>query len=379
MLIVSRVLPAFVVSLPALESFGAAETAEEMCERGALHLEAGDLSLALDAYTRAIGTTPGSSCGYLGAGRVYQRLDEPLQAIDVLKQGLERFPASVDLRLDLAALLADLQRFDSAAEHYETVLADERHRASALVGLGILHSKKGDFARAREALRGALEIDPRGFAARYNLGVVLTREGDLAGALDELSKALEIDERQAMAHYARAGCLEKLGSLEDARAALQRALELDPALAPAHYRLGPIDLRLGRTEEGQASLRRYRQLKAGVHYQRGEMLRGRNDRTGAIRAYERSLDAYPALVDAHARLGLLYLEERDGARALLHARQAAQLDPSGARLANVAWIYRRGGRKTEALAWIDRALEKEPGREEFLQLRGRILQMTNSE
>ncbi len=180
---------------------------------------------------------------------------------------------------------------------------------------------------------------------------------------------------QTRSTYALAGCLEKLGRLEDARAELQRASELDPLLAPAHYRLGKIDLRLGRVKEGRASLRRFRQLKAAVHYQRGEILRGRKDRRGAIRAYQRSLDAYPSLVNAHARLGVLYLEEKDGTRALLHARRAEQLDPSGARLSNVAWIYYRGGKKTEALAWIDRALEKEPGREVFLDLRRRILEM----
>ncbi len=375
-LFVSRVWRSFFVCCVTLGSLHAAETPEEICRRGALHLEAGDRSLALDAYTRAIGTSPRSTCGYLGAGRAYRRLDERLQAIDVLKQGLEHFPESVDLRLDLATLHVDLQKFDTAVKHYEAVLDGEEHRARTLVGLGILYSKKGDFAGAREKLREALGINSRSFAARYNLGLVLSREGHLTGALDELRRALEIDERQAMAHYALAGCLEKLGRLEDARAELQRASELDPLLAPAHYRLGKINLRQGRVKEGRASLRRFRQLKAAVHYQRGEILRGKKDRRGAIRAYQRSLDAYPGLVNAHARLGFLYLEEKDGTRALFHARRAAQLDPSGDRLSNVAWIYYRGGKKTEALAWIDRALEKEPGRQEFLQLRQRIVRMT---
>ena len=349
------------------------ETPEELCRRAAEHFQEGELASALDVYTEAMSAARRNPCGYLGAARVYRRLDDQERSLTVLKEGLGEFPDSVSLRLDLAALCVDLQQFETAAKHYERVVAGRERVVPALVGLGILHSKKGALALAKEKLREALAVDPRSLPAQYNLGLVVSREGDVPAALEELRKALAIDGERAMVHYAYAGCLEREGRLEDAHAALRRAVELEPSLAPAHYRLGKVCLRLGKTRDGHAALRRFRQLKARTHFQRGEVLSRRKDRRGAIRAFERSIDAYPALVDAHVRLGLLYLEDREGARALLHSRRAAQFDPTGAHLSNVAWVYFNVGKRQEALAWIDRALKKEPDRKEFLDLRRRIL------
>ena len=51
----------------------------------------------------------------------------------------------------------------------------------------------GDYRKAEEAFRKAVELEPRNYAALINLGVILFSQGDKKQAADYLRKALDIN------------------------------------------------------------------------------------------------------------------------------------------------------------------------------------------
>ena len=59
----------------------------------------------------------------------------------------------------------------------------------------------GDGAKAEEALRKALQIDPASATANYNLGLLLAEKGDRRGAEECLRAAVKTDPEMAQAVY----------------------------------------------------------------------------------------------------------------------------------------------------------------------------------
>jgi len=228
-------------------------------------------------------------------------------------------------------------------------------------------------------LKAATELEPENASAQQSRAIVRARQGDLEGALKEYRRALEINPREAKVHYGLGSVLEKLGQLEEAARELKEAVSLDSDFSPPYYRLSTLCFRLRRREEAELYLRRFRELKASVHYQRAAALQREKNDQGAIREYERALDAHPDLADAHAKLGALYLKAKNPERALTHALRAAELDPKPFRFANLSWAYKESGKKEEALRWIDKAIELEPGRKEFQEERQAILDSTTGD
>ncbi len=343
----------------------------EAVARGETLLARGDDVGARSAFLAALEVDPTSVRALAGCAEAMRRLGDLDAALEVLSRAgdLDRAPR---LLVTAAAVLEDLERFERARDHLERAIAQQPDSNEARLALGVLLLRRGRNEEASASFRRCLEIDARSVAARHNLALARARLGALEEAVDEYHRAAALEPGNARVLYGLGSALEKLDRLPEARDALARAIEGDPEFAAAHYRLANVLVRLGRRDEGLSAMRRFRSLKARDHFARAETARERGDVRRAIREYQRSLDAHPALVDAHARLGLLYLRSRDADAALRHVRTAARLEPRGFRFANVAWVCLKSGRPDEARRWVARALEAEPGRAEWEALHREI-------
>jgi len=310
----------------------------------------------------------------LAAGRAAMESGLADEALALCLHGLETYPASPALHHEAARALLDLAQPETAARHLEAALDVHPGHVPSLVMLALVRSEEGRLAEAAGLLAKAIELEPRNAAARHDLAVVEARRGNLEAAVAEFRRAGELAPKECKVKYGLGSALEKMGKLEEARAELEAACSLDPSFPPSRYRLSTVLFRLGRREEGERELRRFRELKAAVHAHRGEALAKKKDLAGAAREYQRAVDALPDHAASHGRLGSLYLDLRDPARALVHARRAAELDPSALRYANLSWAAKENGDFTESLRWIQKAIEMEPGRKEFLEQRTAILE-----
>ncbi len=236
------------------------------------YTETGDFSAAVRAYQEAMRLTPQYSYLPYNLGLVYQRMNrkkdaegayrkammlapnsaEPYNALGTLKasdgkaaeaerlylQSLQKNPALIAARYNLALLLAaQKNRRAEAIALWRTNLTQSPNDLPSRLGLAGTLAQDGDTPGAIEQYRQVLALKPGYIAAYLALAQLLARSGDAEGALQELRGAAALDARNS-------GVFEQIGDVEsargrtaDARAAYQSALGLSPERA-ARKRLG---------------------------------------------------------------------------------------------------------------------------------------------
>jgi tetratricopeptide (TPR) repeat protein len=100
----------------------------------------------------------------------------------------------------------------------------------ALVALGILSEKRGDYRQAQELFQQVLKADPVNLVAISNLGTLLGKSGDVQGAIALWRPAFERNEDQVglAKNLALVECAA--GDTAAARATLEKTLQYSPGL-----------------------------------------------------------------------------------------------------------------------------------------------------
>jgi Flp pilus assembly protein TadD len=109
-----------------------------------------------------------------------------------------------------------------------------------LYNLGMALSDAGQFDRAEQHLRHALEVDADHVNAQVALGVVLIRQDRNSEADPVLRVAVAQDPTNPWAHRNLGGCLLSLGQINEAEEHLRRAVELSPSDQQAVYGLAQV-------------------------------------------------------------------------------------------------------------------------------------------
>jgi TolB-like protein/Tfp pilus assembly protein PilF len=132
----------------------------------------------------------------------------------------------------------------AAVELFSQAIALSPNYARAHLGLADAYAVIGfydymppaeAFARAREAARRALALDPGMAEAHASLGyVALYHDWDFAAAEREFERALELNPRHPVAHQWYGNALTVMGRFDEAVAAMHRAQELDPLALITH-------------------------------------------------------------------------------------------------------------------------------------------------
>ena len=99
-------------------------------------------------------------------------------------------------------------------------------------------------ADARESLKKVLQLDPKSPTALLQLGELELRAGDYASAAQHLKGALEVRPDDATAAFYEGQALEKTHDLAGARDALEASLKLRPGQFQARLLLGQVYLAL---------------------------------------------------------------------------------------------------------------------------------------
>src|SRR5229473_71896 len=99
-------------------------------------------------------------------------------------------------------------------------------------------------AEARESLKRVLQVDPKSPTALLQLGELELRAGDYATAAQHLKAALEVRPDDATAAFYEGQALEKTHDLAGARDALEASLKLMPGQFEARLLLGKVYLEL---------------------------------------------------------------------------------------------------------------------------------------
>lgn len=147
-----------------------------------------------------------------------------------------------------------------AVAHYQKALSIAPDFYPALANVGAVYLRQKDTARAEDAFRRALELNPEDGESYINLGHALYEEGKYQPAIERLEEGLKRSPRSAVGHFLAGSAWLKVGQLDKAERDLKIAYSLDPpGMARARLQLANVYLRRNDRAAAGAELEGYLQ------------------------------------------------------------------------------------------------------------------------
>jgi Flp pilus assembly protein TadD len=186
------------------------------------------------------------------------------QALEVLREGLKRYPQAVDLHVGLGYVRLAREEFIWAHRSFAEALAIDPEHEDGWVGLGEALLK---FGRLEEALRAFARVEDLGLAEDCEMGLAigraLYREGLFRESRDRLAALARVHRDSAEVRAALGYTLHALGDDLGARRELRAALRLDPELHEVRVYLSHLLFERGDLE---ASLREMERVPPAEHW-----------------------------------------------------------------------------------------------------------------
>lgn len=205
--------------------------------------------------------------------------------------------------------------------------------------------RQNQLQQVRPLLEAYLKQHPDSWRAQYQLGYILFRLHDVQGSILALSKSLQLNIRNAEAHKVLGLDLTMLGDYDRAQLELEQAAALAPESAEIHYFLGR------------------------VYYTKNIFPQARQE-------FEAAIKFEPTYMKAYDNLGLTLEAVGESDAAVENWRRAIELSEkqglaSEWPLTNLAAFYNRQNDPQEALAYSQKAVEKNPSAAEAYFQMGR--------
>ena len=315
-------------------------------------------------------------------GLVLARLEKPAQALPQLQKAVALKPGDRSAQFQLVAVLRSLgqtqqstqiveqMRKEQGKEFLNSQLASEGTKANDLL-------QSGKAAEAAPIYRHMLEENPDNAWTAYNLALALEALHDTKGAEDALRKAIDINPKLANIR-AELGSLELAeGNLQSAQQWLESALALEPELVEARGNLAMLYAKKGDFVSAERLLRQALEdnpkYKEG-HLNLGLILAQQNRKSDA----EKELDAAVALAPKDAAtlstVGKAKVQMGKTSEGIALLRQVVDLAPNlaVARL-NLALALADSYNLPEALVQTSEAVRLAPQSAAAHFYRGRVL------
>jgi len=352
----------------------------------------------------------------------YEDMRDYKSAAQVLERALALDPENLEVKRMLGQTLIFAGSLDRARQTFEDIVAADPRDAQSFLRISQIYRQQREFAKARDALNRAKELEPDNLEIRYGEVSLLEEEGKRAEAIAVLKQILDSTERRSYSgpdRANRAALLERLALLYRANQQYPQAVETFQALAALDGSLAARaaaqvveTYRMARDysraeAESDAAVKKFPDDRM-VILSRATLLAelGRADQAVAeakklfgngddkeawlnlAQIYERSknyegmrqaLDAYEKLAGDNEDRSTLYfmrgamyerLKKYDEAEA--EFRKALAIDPDNASVLNYLgyMLADRNVRLDEAHRLISRALELEPGNGAYLDSLG---------
>ncbi|KAJ8396887.1 hypothetical protein AAFF_G00012100 [Aldrovandia affinis] len=244
---------------------------------------------------------------YLYLAKVYQRLDQPITALNLFKQGLDHFPGEVTLLTGIARIHEEMNNIPSATEYYKDVLKQDNTHVEAIACIGSNHFYTDQPEIALRFYRDA-DRNPRLYQTgpgrqpdrRRHLAVRLREEEGGSGTSPSRrsfkASVEEFPSRKRREQSVRNG----IGDLTLAYQCFKLALANNNDHAEAYNNLAVLELRKGRIEQAKAFLQTASSLAPHMyepHFNFSTLSDTVGDLQSSYIAAQKSEDAFPDHVD----------------------------------------------------------------------------------
>jgi tetratricopeptide (TPR) repeat protein len=204
---------------------------------------AGDIQWAIEQYLRDAPPATRAYRAYTD-GNFEEALRLYGQAIKSIRKD-----RSAGLRIDRAALFAQLGQSDSALAEYGVAIEALRDRdkksvvyfyqSKALLehSVGLLHQRGGRTDQAREAYGRALQEDLSYAPAHVQMAMLALEQKDTTTAVSELELATQLQANSATIRHLYGVTLQSVAKHREAEEQLRKAIALEPWFAAPHFAL----------------------------------------------------------------------------------------------------------------------------------------------
>ena len=316
---------------------------------GRIHMERGELPLAITYYKRAAAVNPEFSQAYNQLGYAYRAIERWDEAERSFLRYIELMPEEANPYDSYAELLLEMGRFEDSLAQYRAALDRNPSFLPSLIGVGNNQLFLGDPVAARSTFQRLLELshsDREKQSARLWSTVSYLHESRIEDALAQLEelRKMSLEARmplEALQYRLMQGSiLLETGALRDAsevvaEVATAAATELEKAAAEGIRRPEGLELRVAYMEARLALAREQVERADEI----ADFLRSHADTTGKKRS----------LRELEGRLALARGEAPEALALLLEASP---------RVPSVLWLralaYREIGDEEKMLSHLDR-------------------------
>ncbi|KAG8013419.1 Tetratricopeptide repeat protein 8 [Nibea albiflora] len=245
---------------------------------------------------------------YLYLAKVYQRMDQPITALNLFKQGLDHFPGEVTLLTGIARIHEEMNNISSATEYYKDVLKQDNTHVEAIACIGSNHFYTDQPEIALRFYRRLLQMGVYNCQLYNNLGLCCFYAQQYDMTLSSFERALALvanDEEQADVWYNIGHVAVGIGDLTLAYQCFKLALAFNNDHAEAYNNLAVLELRKGRIEQSKAFLQTAASLAPHMyepHFNLSILSDKIGDLQSSYTAAQKSEDSFPEHVDTQQLL-----------------------------------------------------------------------------
>uniref|UniRef100_A0A8C5E6S8 Tetratricopeptide repeat domain 8 n=1 Tax=Gouania willdenowi TaxID=441366 RepID=A0A8C5E6S8_GOUWI len=245
---------------------------------------------------------------YLYLAKVYQRLDQPITALNLFKQGLDHFPGEVTLLTGIARIHEAMNNITSATEYYKDVLKQDNTHVEAIACIGSNHFYTDQPEIALRFYRRLLQMGVYNCQLYNNLALCCFYAQQYDMTLSSFERALALvanDEELADVWYNVGHVAVGIGDLTLAYQSFKLALAFNNDHAEAYNNLAVLELRRGHIQQSKALLQTAASLAPHMyepHFNLSILSEKIGDLQSSYNAAQKSEDAFPEHVDTQQLL-----------------------------------------------------------------------------
>ncbi|KAE8586177.1 hypothetical protein XENTR_v10021579 [Xenopus tropicalis] len=194
---------------------------------------------------------------FLYLGKVYIRMDQPLTALTVFKQGLDRFPKEVSILCAVARIHEEMNNMSSATEYYKEVLKQDNTNIEAIACIGSNHFYTDQPEIALRFYRRLLQMGVYNCQLFNNLGMCCFYAQQYDMILTSFERALSLAENEgdvAEVWYNLGHVAVGIGDLNLAYQCFKLTLSNNNDHAEAYNNLAVLEMRKNHVEQARALL-----------------------------------------------------------------------------------------------------------------------------
>ena len=188
-------------------------------------------------------------------GLICKKLNRAEESKQLFQEAINLYPDKPEAFCNLANNLCEEGDYVKAEEYARKAIQIKPILINSLLILSNIMLRQGKNDEALSYLQRVHNINPNSFGANINLGALLQERGDLKEAADCFRKATIIEPRNSMALRNLGGVLKDLNEIEKAESMLKKAISIDPKSAINYIHLSSILLEKLKLNEAEQMVR----------------------------------------------------------------------------------------------------------------------------